>query len=182
MTDISNEKTMSDKNKKILAQNVAAISNYLKKNNYRFSVMTPRDDISIFNLGFVVSKKSLKVNIVAETNPNSCKISAELPVSADKLYNYPLCYTMAKENYGFRYADFNYNEDTGQVSCEYSFSTEHGIYEDDFSVYFDSVIVTAFKYFDDIRNNCVGRFNDAETDEIFVRIKNLAKDITEYRY
>ena len=157
---------------------IATVKEFLDENNWHYSSSMRRPDLCIYELGFTVRKVSLRLKISVETDPNVCRIDAILPITADEIYEYPLCKQLAKENYMKRFGSFKYDERDGEVSYEYSFLINTGIRKADLDTYFHAVVSTAAGGFAEIRKNCVGKYKGHEVDEILDKVKALVNDLS----
>lgn len=105
-------------------------------------------------------------------------LDENLPISADSIYEYPLCKVLAKENFAERFGSFKYDERDGEITYEYGFLARHGILKDDLETYFHAVVCSAITCYDDIRKYCVGRFKGKEVNEILKKVNDLVSDIS----
>lgn len=170
---------LSEENRAYMDATTAIVKEFLDDNNWHYGTREIRSDLVLYELGFGVHNVNLRVRIHVEANPNVCRIDAVLPISADAIYEYPLCKVLANENYARRFGSFKYDERDGEITYEYSFLARHGIHKDDLETYFHAVVASAASAYDEIRKCCVGRFKGKEVNEILKKVNDLVSDISE---
>lgn len=173
------EIVLSEENKLCLANTMDVIKEFLDGEGYHYSTRSTRSDLVHFDLGFNIDNASYKVKITAETDPNVCCITATIPIVADPLYVYPVCFELAKRNFDLRYGTFKYDERDGEITFEYSIRTQNGLEKDDLDVYFYAVVNSAKKHYSAIRKYCTGRLKGAKIDDILDKVKALANDLAD---
>ena len=101
-----------------------------------------------------------------EAEAKACRIDAVFPFSAEKIYEYPLCRAIAKENFRYRYGTLQYDERDGEISFRYSYSISHGVYEDELGRSFECVLRSAENSYAVVQKNCVGKYKRNEAKEM----------------
>lgn len=176
--DSSDEVVLSEEDKEYMKKGTATVKAYLDDNDWHYSTRVLRKDLVAFELRFGVQNVHLRLRIHVEADPRVCRVDAILPISADPIYEYPLCKLLAKENYAKRFGSFKYDERDGEITYEHSFLTRNGIDPEDLDTYFHAVIGSAASAYDDIRKCCVGKFKGREVNEILKKVNDLVNDIT----
>jgi len=129
--------------------------------------------VQAFELGVSNRGKTLRVKVYLEASPRVCRIDAIFPFLADRVFAYPLCEKLAKENYPRRFGALQYDADDGELSYRYSFPIAHGLHEDDFRSVFMAVLASADSSYDVVRQYAVGRLRRAAREEVTCRAQEL---------
>lgn len=174
------ETELSAEDEECLVKNVEKIKEFLNAKGYHFDVRAVRKDIVKFNMCISTKNKLFNVSIITETNPNTCCISVRFPFAAQPLYVYPICYLLAKENSNSVFGVFKYDERSGEITCEQSFSIEHGVDKDELDCNMHSVVENASRVYAVLRKICTGRFKDDDAAEILKNVKALIAEIDTY--
>lgn len=164
-----------------MAEAVAVVEEALDDQELHYSSRALRSDLTIFQLDCRVNGVNLRMNVYVEDDPRNCRIKAVLPFTADPLYAYPLCRALITANYPKRYGCFQYDEKDGEICYEYSYPITHGIVKSDFLRMFRVVISSAVDNdaYPIIKKYSVGKFKNAEKEEILSKINDMVEDMTE---
>ena len=104
-----------------------------------------------------------------------------LPIAGDKTYEYLLSKAIVDANKRFVFGAFQYDQQDGELTYEYSYPVKHGFYKDDFLSIVHAVIRTAVD--DDayaaIKKAAQGHYKRAEREEILRKIAPLVEDLTD---
>lgn len=146
-----------------------------------YSKRSRRADLMQFELGFNVSNTNLRIVVLVEDAPKRIRVHAMLPIAGDKTYEYLLSKAIVDANRRFVFGAFQYDQEDGELTYEYSYPVKHGFYKDDFLSIIHAVIRTAVD--DDaygaIKKAAQGRYKRAEREEILRRIAPLVEDLTD---
>lgn len=163
---------------------INGIKEIFTEQKWRFHLENVRPDVAVFELGFniEVNEKptSISVKVYVEEKPQSCRIYATLPFTAEDTYAYPLCRTLARINYNKRFGAFTYDERDGELGYDYCYPVGNGIHKDDFLKAFRAVLHSAADDDDipEIKKCATGRFKNREKNEILEQINDLIEDLT----
>lgn len=163
---------------------INSIKEAFAEQGWHSDVKNVRPDVAIFELGFNIpvndKPTSISVKVYVEEQPQSCRICATLPFTAEDTYAYPLSRTLARINYKKRFGSFNYDERDGELTYDYSYPIASGIHKDDFLKAFRAVLHSAADDDDmpEIKKYATGRFKNREKNEILEQINDLIEDLT----
>lgn len=162
-----------------LKQADADVRAFFDRHQLHYIQRVSEADISIYEMRFSKKHISYIVRVALESRPKACRIDVVYPFSAEKIYEYPLCKALAKENFRYRFGAWQYDERDGEVSFRYSYSISHGIYEDDLQNIFGAMLKVVEECYDVILKNCVGKYKRNEKEEILNELNTLADDLNE---
>ena len=129
--------------------------------------------IYAFEFSLTNDCKKLQMKIYLESDLKVCRIDAVYPFQAEPEFVYPLCAKLAAESYPRRFGSLQYDPSDHELSYRYSFSVNHGLYEDDFRSAIQAVAVSAYASYDVVKQYAVGRFRRADREEIICRAQKL---------
>lgn len=170
---------VSDEDRASLVAAAVEVEKVFKNKGWKYSKTELRADIVKFELGFSMKDCNVKMRVYVETDPNVCRVDAILPITADPIYEYPLCKLLMKENYARRYGAFQYDESDGEITYRYSFSTQCGLFPEVFEKAFLAVANAADNCFLKIRKCAVGKFSSKDAQDIRRKVNDLINDIDE---
>ena len=146
-----------------------------------YSKRSRRRDLLQYELAFNVSNTALRIVVIVEDVPKRIRVHATLPISGDKIYEYLLAKAIVDANKRFIYGAFQYDQDDGELTYEYSYPITHGFFKDDFLRIIHAVIRTAVD--DDayaaIKKAALGRYKRAERAEILQTLAPLVEDLAD---
>ncbi len=171
------EVILSEEEKEYMKKATATVKEYLNDNHWRYTIRVLRKKALFFELRFGVKNFQMILRIYVEVDPNICRVEAVLPISADPIYEYPLCKLLEKESYNKLFGSFKYDERDGEITYEHGFLTRNGIDIEDLATYVNVVYTSATSAYNDIRKCCVGKFKDSEVNEILNKVNDLVNDI-----
>lgn len=152
---------------------------FLEKHQLHYVRRAPEQAIVIYELPFRTKNINYLVRVILEAEAKACRIDAVYPFSAEKIYEYPLCRAIAKENFRYRYGALQYDERDGEISFRYSYSISHGVYEDELGRSFECVLRSAENSYAVVQKNCVGKYKRNEAKEMLNELNALVGDLNE---
>lgn len=157
----------------------AAVRRFLVEKELVFSDRRLSENAVLIELGVNYDSISLKVRIILENKPMCCRLDVVMPICADKLYAYPLCRLIVKENFDKRLGCIKYNESSGELLYQYAFLTSNGMNMDDFGHSLLATIGSSASVYNELRRFAVGKFKSSEISEIIETSDALIRDISE---
>ena len=147
--------------------------NYGKRNR--------RNDLLQYELGFNVNNTVLRIIVLVEDAPKRIRFHAILPITGEKTYEYLLDKAIVDENKKFIYGAFQYDQNDGELTYQYSYPITHGFYRDDFLSIMRAVIRTAIDddAYSAIKKAAQGRYKRKEREEILRQLEPLVEDLTD---
>ena len=152
---------------------------FFEKHQLHYVRRAPEQAIVIYELPFRTKNINYLVRVILEAEAKACRIDAVYPFSAEKIYEYPLCRAIAKENFRYRYGALQYDERDGEISFRYSYSISHGVYEDELGRSFECVLRSAENSYAVVQKNCVGKYKRNEAKEMLNELNALVGDLNE---
>ena len=152
---------------------------FFEKHQLHYVRRAPEQAIVIYELPFRTKNINYLVRVILEAEAKACRIDAVYPFSAEKIYEYPLCRAIAKENFRYRYGALQYDERDGEISFRYSYSISHGVYEDELGRSFECVLRSAENSYAVVQKNCVGKYKRNEAKEMLNEFHALVDDLNE---
>ena len=170
---------LSDKDKEIKDNAVSTVKEFMDENHWRYRVEDIREDLTVFDLGFITKGVTLRAKVFVEANPLVCRINASLPITCDPKFALPVAKVLNDVNFPRRFGCMKLDSRDGEISYEHSFLIRSGLHKPDLKTYFHAVINSATIDFDKIRRYCVGKFKNPEVDELINNISELVDEINE---
>ena len=152
---------------------------FFEKHQLHYVRRAPEQAIVIYELPFRTKNINYLVRVILEAEAKARRIDAVYPFSAEKIYEYPLCRAIAKENFRYRYGALQYDERDGEISFRYSYSISHGVYEDELGRSFECVLRSAENSYAVVQKNCVGKYKRNEAKEMLNELNALVGDLNE---
>lgn len=175
------EEDKNEADQKYMEETAAAIEEAFEKEGWKYTYKRERrEDLTEYQMSFSAEQKSLRMTIMLEDRPKRIRLSAALPFTGDKTYEYLLCKAIADANSRFIYGAYHYDKRDGEITYEYSYPINHGFYSDDFIRMIRIVIQTALDddAFPVIRKAASGRYTNAEREQLLNDLLPMIEDLT----
>lgn len=146
-----------------------------------YSKRSVRSDLMQYELGFNVDNTKLRIRVLVEDAPKRIRVYAVLPIAGEKTYEYLLSKAIVDANKRFVFGAFQYDQDDGELTYEYSYPVKHGFYQDDFLSIVHAVIRTAVDddSYASIKKAAQGRYKRTEREAILRKIAPLVEELTD---
>lgn len=175
-----NTDNMTEEEEKFFSESLAVVKEFLDENKLSYRMTGNRSRYKVFSFEMQMPAANLHMKIAIGLDPRSCRVDAELPITADKSYEYLICRAICEENYMKRYGAFQYDETDGTLSYRYCFPITHGLYKDDLEKIFLSVAQAGELGHKTLKKHCVGKYKDDELESILEKLNVLVSEISDY--
>lgn len=146
-----------------------------------YSKRSVRSDLMQYELGFNVENTKLRISVLVEDAPKRIRVYVVLPIAGEKTYEYLLSKAIVDANKRFVFGAFQYDQEDGELTYEYSYPVKHGFYKDDFLSIVHAVIRTAVDddAYASIKKAAQGKYKRTEREAILRKIAPLVEELTD---